>query len=77
MIIKERKERFLIMNEFIWKIAVKKAIERFVQTMVAQLPILLPVLEKYGMKIELDQALLVAGIMAGLEYLRNWYKHRQ
>ena len=64
---------------FILKIAIKKAVAKFVQALIAQLPFLTGLLDKIGIHttITIDQAILVSVIIAGIEFARNWIKHRK
>jgi len=64
---------------FILKIAIKKAVEKFIQALIAQLPFLTGLLEKVGVHttIAVDQAILVSAVIAGIEFVRNWMKHRK
>ena len=65
------------MTDFIWKIAVRKMVERFIQSLVAMIPAFLPLLEKYGIKLEINEAVLIASVMALVELARNWFKHQK
>ncbi|MFI5405019.1 MAG: hypothetical protein ACHQ1D_00755 [Nitrososphaerales archaeon] len=68
-----------MIKEWLLSIAVKKAATRFVQVMIAQLPFVMGWLDKVGVKadIKIDEAVLVATIVAGIEVLRNYLKHKK
>lgn len=62
--------------KWLWKIAVKKALQNFVKVGIAGLGVAKPILEQYGIKIEIDEAVAIAGFAALIELIRNWLKVR-
>lgn len=64
-------------KKFSMWIAIKKGASTAVKALVAQSPAVVGVLEKYGVKIELNEALILSAILGGLEFGRNYLKHKK
>lgn len=61
---------------WLFRIAARKAVEKFVQALLASAPAYLKVLESYGISVSFNEALLISSGVAFLEFLRNWVKFK-
>lgn len=64
--------------EWLWKIAAGKAVKSAIQAIIAVLgqAKIQSVLNSVGVSISVDPTLASAALYGGLEFLRNWLKHK-
>jgi hypothetical protein len=66
--------------DWLWEIALKKAVAKGLKAGIAAVIALLPALQQFGVEVKVDDAVLAAAItsggVAGYEFLRNYLKSK-